>query len=84
MTLELNIPICLEKMAGNDEKIVVRQQPIFKGKVLILANNDDDKLLSFPYPTYQFTARRISLCHSLLCINVIDHTTASWEATITC
>ena len=45
MTLELNIPICLEKMAGNDEKIVVRQQPIFKGKVLILANNDDDKLL---------------------------------------
>lgn len=45
MTLELNIPICLEKMAGNDEKIVVRQQPIFKGKALILANNDDDKLL---------------------------------------
>ena len=41
MTLKLNIPICLEKIAGNDGKIVVRQ-PIFKGNMLNLANNDDD------------------------------------------
>lgn len=41
MTLKLNI-ICLEKMAGSDEKIVVRQ-PNFEGKVLILANNDDGR-----------------------------------------
>lgn len=44
-TLKLNNPICLEKLAGNDEKILVRQQSVFKGKVLILANNHDEKFL---------------------------------------